>query len=81
VALGSGRPEGGGGGACAARDLHSAKAVAVKALRPEFTQRPGDVQRFFCAAETVLPLRHLHLLPLREVGQDGPYCWLAMDWI
>src|SRR5262249_30546466 len=50
-------------------------------LRPEFTQRPADVQRLFRAAATTIPLRHPHLVALREVGQTGPYCWLAMDWV
>jgi serine/threonine protein kinase len=64
-----------------AQDLESGEEVALKVLRPEFTQRPADVQRFFRAAQTVLPLRHPHLLPLRDVGQTGPYCWLVMDFI
>jgi serine/threonine protein kinase len=65
----------------AARDTATDEEVALKVLRPEFVQRPQDVQRFFRAAQTVLPLRHPNLIPLREVGQTGPYCWLAMDYI
>jgi serine/threonine protein kinase len=64
-----------------AQDLESGQDVALKVLRPEFTQRSADVQRFLRAAQTVLPLRHPHLVPLRDVGQAGPCCWLAMDWI
>jgi serine/threonine protein kinase len=64
-----------------ARDLHTGEEVALKVLRPEFAQRPEDVQRFFRAAQTVLPLRHPNLIPLRQAGQTGPYCWLAMDYI
>jgi serine/threonine protein kinase len=64
-----------------AQDTESGEDVALKVLRPEFTQRPPDVQRFLRAASTVLPLRHPNLIPLREVGQAGPCCWLAMDWV
>jgi serine/threonine protein kinase len=64
-----------------ARDLRTGTAVALKVLRPEFTQRPEEVRRFFRAAETVLPLRHPNLIALHEVGQAGPYCWAAMDWV
>jgi hypothetical protein len=64
-----------------AQDTESGQDVALKVLRPEFTQRPSDVQRFLRAAQTALPLHHPHLIPLREAGQTGPYCWLAMDWI
>jgi serine/threonine protein kinase len=64
-----------------ARDLNSGRDVALKVLRPEFTHRPEDVQRFFRAAQTVLPLRHPNLVTLHEAGQAGPCCWLAMDWV
>jgi len=65
----------------AARYLDTGERVALKVLRPEFTQRPEDVRRFFRAAETVLPLRHPNLIPLRDAGRTGQYCWLAMDFI
>jgi hypothetical protein len=64
-----------------ARDLTSGRDVALKVLRPEFTQRAEDVQRFFRAAQTVVPLRHPNLVPLYEAGQTGPYCWLAMEYV
>jgi serine/threonine protein kinase len=64
-----------------ARDLRTGTDVALKVLRPECTQRPEDVQRFFRAAQTVLPLRHPNLIALHEVGRAGPSCWAAMDWV
>ena len=64
-----------------ARDLRTGEDVALKVIRPEFMHRPEEVQRFFRAAQTVLPLRHPNLIALHEAGQAGPYCWLAMDWV
>ena len=64
-----------------ARDVQTDRHVALKVLRPEFSQSAEDVQRFFRAAQTVLELRHPNIIPVHEVGQTGPYCWLAMDYI
>lgn len=79
--IGAVRARGTSGLLFAARDLDTDEDIALKILRPEFSQRADDVQRFFRAAQTVLPLRHPHLIPLRQAGRTGPYCWLAMDYI
>jgi serine/threonine protein kinase len=62
-----------------ARDRRTETDVALKVLRPEFGRRPEDVERFFRAVQTVLPLRHPNLVGLHEAGREGPYCWVAMD--
>ena len=79
--IGGVRARGQSGLVFAARDLDTGEDIALKVLRPEFVQRPEDVQRFFRAAQTVLPLSHPNLVPLRQAGRTGPYCWVAMDYI
>jgi hypothetical protein len=79
--VGPARARGRSGLVFRARDLRSGEDVALKVIRPEFMHRPEEVQRFFRAAQTVLPLRHPNLIALHEAGQAGPFCWLAMDWV
>jgi hypothetical protein len=64
-----------------AQDVRSGQDVAVKVFRPDFMRDADAVQRFFRGVQTMLPLRHPHLVRLLESGTTGPYCWLAMDYV
>jgi serine/threonine protein kinase len=55
--------------------------VALKVLLPELSKQPEAVQRFIRAMQTVLPLRHPHLVTVSGAGKTGPYCWVAMEYI
>jgi serine/threonine protein kinase len=64
-----------------ARDTKDDKTVALKVLRPEFSQNDDEMQRFVRAMKTVLPLRHPNLVTLYGAGKTGPYCWVAMEFV
>jgi serine/threonine protein kinase len=64
-----------------ARDTKDGKEVALKVLRPEFSQDEEEMQRFIRAIKTVLPLRHANLVTLYGAGKAGPHCWIAMEFV
>jgi serine/threonine protein kinase len=64
-----------------ARDTKDGKTMALKVLRPEFSQNEDEMQRFVRAMKTVLPLRHPNLVALYGAGKTGPYCWVAMEFV
>jgi serine/threonine protein kinase len=64
-----------------ARDTKDGKTVALKVLRPEFSQNEEEMQRFVRAMKTVLPLRHPNLIALYGAGKTGPHCWVAMEFV
>jgi serine/threonine protein kinase len=64
-----------------ARDTKDGKTVALKVLRPEFSQNDEEMQRFVRAMKTVLPLRHPNLIALYGAGKTGPHCWVAMEFV
>jgi serine/threonine protein kinase len=64
-----------------ATDTKDNRPVALKVLRPEFTQDEEDMQRFVRAMKTMLPLRHPNLITLYGAGKTGPHCWVAMEYV
>ncbi|HXG10241.1 MAG TPA: protein kinase [Gemmataceae bacterium] len=64
-----------------ARDFKHHRDVALKILRPEFSENKDGVARFVRAMKTMLPLRHPNIVALYGAGKTGPYCWLAMEYI
>jgi serine/threonine protein kinase len=64
-----------------ATDTKDNRPVALKVLRPEFSQDDEEVQRFVRGIKTVLPLRHPNLVTLYGAGKTGRLCWVAMEYI
>jgi serine/threonine protein kinase len=64
-----------------ATDTKDNRPVALKVLHPAFSQDDEEMQRFVRGMKTVLPLRHPHLVTLYGAGRNGPYCWMAMEYI
>jgi serine/threonine protein kinase len=64
-----------------ARDTKDGKEVALKVLRPAFSNDEEEMQRFVRAMKTVLPLRHPNLVTLYGAGKAGPHCWIAMEYV
>lgn len=64
-----------------ATDTKDNRPVALKVLLPEFSRSEEEVQRFVRAIKTMLPLRNPHLVTLHGAGKNGPYCWVAMEFI
>jgi serine/threonine-protein kinase len=64
-----------------ATDTKDDRPVALKVLHPEFASDEEEMQRFVRAIKTMLPLRHPNLVSLYAAGKNGPYCWVAMEYI
>jgi serine/threonine protein kinase len=64
-----------------ARDTKENRQVALKVLKPEFSKNDDEMQRFIRGMKTVLPLRHPNLVALYGAGKNGPYCYMAMEYV
>ena len=64
-----------------ATDTHDGSLVALKVMQPAFAQHEEDMQRFLRAMRTMLPLAHENLVRLHNAGKNGPYCWIAMEYV
>ena len=62
-------------------DTEDGKTVALKVMQPAFSQDEEEKQRFIRAMKTMMPLKHPNLVHLRGAGKNGPYCWVAMEFI
>lgn len=76
------RPLGMGGAATVhlAKDIRHARAVAIKVLRPEYTETVGR-SRFLREIEIVAGLTHPHILPLHDSGSVGEICYFVMPYV
>lgn len=57
------------------------RRVAVKVLSPSLAMDPHTRERFAAEASIVARLRHEHIVPILANGQEGPWCWFAMELI
>jgi hypothetical protein len=64
-----------------ARDTKENQEFALKVLQPEVTQSEDEMQRFVRAMKTMMPLRHPNLVAIYGAGKNGPYCWIAMEYV
>ncbi len=60
-----------------AHDPTLERLVALKVPRPEFLMHAGLRQRFLHEARAAAGLDHPNLVPVYEVGEAGPVCYLA----
>jgi WD40 repeat protein/serine/threonine protein kinase len=51
--------------------------VALKVPRPEVLVTPNFRRRFLREAEAASRLDHPHIVPVYEVGEEGPVCYIA----
>jgi pSer/pThr/pTyr-binding forkhead associated (FHA) protein len=64
-----------------ARDRVDGQTVALKVLRPEFTQSEEQMQRFARSMKVVQNLRHPHLVSVLGSGSTGPFVWAVLEWV
>ena len=64
-----------------ARDAEHDRVVAVKVLEPAFAGDEENMQRFVRAMKTMLPIRHENIVSIYAAGKNGPYCWVAMEYV
>ena len=60
-----------------ARDLVLGRQVALKVPRPEVLVTPEVRRRFLREAEAASRLDHPNIVPVFEVGEEGPICYIA----
>jgi eukaryotic-like serine/threonine-protein kinase len=58
-------------------DTEIGRQVALKIPRPEVLNNPETRRRFLREARAAGSLEHPNLIPVYEVGEDGPFCFLA----
>jgi serine/threonine protein kinase len=64
-----------------AHDTKHDRPAAVKVLWPEISQHEDEMQRFVRAMKTMMPIRHENLIEIYAAGKNGPYCWVAMEYV
>lgn len=64
-----------------AQDAEHDRVVAVKVLEPSFAGDEENMQRFVRAMKTMLPVRHENIVAIYAAGKNGPYCWVAMEYV
>ena len=75
-----GHPRAGRGGfgvVLLAEDLVLGRQVALKVPRPAVLLTPDFKRRFLRGAEAASRLDHRHIVPVYEVGEEGPICYVA----
>jgi len=64
-----------------AHDAIQNRLAAVKVLIPDKSHSDEQKDRFVRAMQTMLPIRHPHIVQLFNAGKKGPFCWAAMEFI
>lgn len=70
--------QGGMGMVFEAIDLQLNRAVALKVIHPDTQDNPKARERFLHEAQACAALRHDHIVPLYQVGEDQGIIFLAM---
>lgn len=63
-----------------ARDAQLGREVALKVLAPGLAHDPVRVERFRLEARRVAALRHPHIVPLLDYGEEGDTFYLVMPF-
>ncbi len=74
-------PSGRGGMASVFRalDPRLGREVALKVLTPDREPRAGRRERFLREARALARIDHPNVVPIHDVGEDPPFCYLAME--
>jgi serine/threonine protein kinase len=64
-----------------ATDTNKNRGVAVKILYPEYAGSDEQKERFVRGIKTMAPIRHENIVRLYAAGMQGPYCWMAMEYV
>src|SRR5262249_48487938 len=64
-----------------ARQVKSGRTVALKMIRGGAHAGPRDRARFRTEAEAVARLAHPHIVQIYEVGEQGGWAYLALEFV
>src|SRR5215468_9341825 len=73
--------EGGFGAVYQAYQAVIEREVAIKAILPEYANRPEFIRRFEAEAQLVARLEHLHIVPLYDYWREPDGAYLVMRWL
>jgi len=57
------------------------RPVALKVLLPAYTESPQVTRRFLKEARTAAQLRHSNIVSIYDVGKQGDYFFIAMEYL
>jgi len=72
---------GGMGAVFLARQLSLDRDVALKVISDISGGRGNSLERFKREAKVLAKVSHPNIVPIYEVGQDGPYSYFAMEYV
>ncbi len=73
--------EGGFGYVFRAYDPELQRPVAVKVAHPSRTASPEETERFLDEARRAAQLKHASIVPVHDVGRDGPWLYIVSDLV
>jgi serine/threonine protein kinase len=72
---------GGMGEVYKARDTRLGRLAALKMMRPDWSDEPGQRRRFVREARTASSLNHPNILTIYEIDADGGQDYIAMEYV
>lgn len=64
-----------------ARDTRAGRTVALRLVADDIAGDPDRRQRLLASARTAIALSHPSIATLYEIGEDGPYLFLASEFV
>ncbi len=64
-----------------AMDVKRDRVCAVKVMSPSFADDEEQRARFVRAMETMIPVKHDHIIEIYNAGKTGEFCWIAMQYV
>jgi serine/threonine protein kinase len=64
-----------------AMDVKRDRVCAVKVMPPSFADDEEQRARFVRAMQTMMPVKHDHIVEIYNAGKTGEFCWIAMQFI
>jgi eukaryotic-like serine/threonine-protein kinase len=64
-----------------AMDIKRDRVCAVKVMAASFADDEEQRARFVRAMETMIPVKHDHIVEIYNAGKTGEFCWIAMQYV
>jgi len=64
-----------------AMDVKCDRVCAVKVMPSSFADDEEQRARFVRAMQTMIPVKHDHIVEIYNAGKTGEFCWIAMQYV